>query len=76
MKEPENCPRGSFCPEGFLENGEFKLTRTPCPSRTYNDKTNLKAASECAQCPVGKYCLEGSTSTGNNCPDGFFCPPG
>jgi hypothetical protein len=33
-------------------------------------------ASECSQCPVGRFCLAGSTTTGTNCPAGLFCPLG
>ena len=39
----------------------------------YNDKTNATSISNCLPCPARKYCPQGSTNEGLDCPAGFWC---
>jgi hypothetical protein len=50
---PVTCSLGAYCPNG---------TATPilCPAGTYGAQTGLSNVSECAVCPSGRYCLDGT----------------
>ena len=64
---PAECPLRFFCPQG---------TDAPsiCPNGTYGAAINLTKASECAACPPGYFCVDG-TITGE-CAPGYFCRSG
>ncbi|CAH1789583.1 unnamed protein product [Owenia fusiformis] len=66
---PEICPRYSYCPNGTV-------TPILCPDGTYteNSTVGLSDASQCEQCPAGKYCVDG-TATGD-CQAGHWCKKG
>ena len=40
---------------------------------TYLDEMNATSVSLCKPCPEAKYCQQGSTTDGIDCPAGFFC---
>lgn len=35
--------------------------------------TNATSSTQCLPCPLGKYCLQGSNTAGQDCPRGFYC---
>ena len=43
---------------------------------TYNDDEGLVNKGGCMPCPTRKYCPEGMSSTGYDCPAGFYCTGG
>ncbi|MEQ2279189.1 hypothetical protein AMECASPLE_006848 [Ameca splendens] len=45
------CPRGFYCPGGGIDPNPI-----PCPNGTYSASPGLRIASQCVQCPEGKYC--------------------
>ena len=60
----EECPEGYYCPtprEKYI-----------CPAGKYN---NIKAQTNCKDCPVGSYCPEGSINP-ISCKFGSYCPSG
>ncbi|KAA8594284.1 hypothetical protein FQN60_005118, partial [Etheostoma spectabile] len=54
----------------------------PCPNGTYSESPGLRDASECVQCPEGKYCYSQQpqeqpiTRPTGVCPHGHYCPRG
>ncbi|MEQ2208910.1 hypothetical protein XENOCAPTIV_019056, partial [Xenoophorus captivus] len=44
------CPRGFYCPGGGIDPNPI-----PCPNGTYSASPGLRIASQCVQCPEGKY---------------------
>lgn len=48
MTAPNLCREGYYCLAG--------TPPLPCPEGTFNNKTGLKAESECTWCTVGHYC--------------------
>ncbi|XP_049431864.1 signal peptide, CUB and EGF-like domain-containing protein 3 [Epinephelus fuscoguttatus] len=71
------CPRGFYCPGGGIDPNPV-----PCPNGTYSEIPGLRDASECVQCPQGKYCysqephLQPITRPTGVCPHGHYCPAG
>ncbi|KAK5868621.1 hypothetical protein PBY51_009620 [Eleginops maclovinus] len=71
------CPRGFFCPGGGIDPNPI-----PCTNGTYGEFPGLQDASECDQCPEGKYCYSQEpqeqpiTRPTGICPDGHYCPRG
>ena len=55
------CTVGHYCPQGTADP-------IPCADGTYMED---RQASECLQCPPGRYCITGLTP--DPCPAGFFC---
>lgn len=69
---PQNCPAGSYCPEGTKFGTQYI-----CPSGTFSDSTNLSNRTQCTPCTPGKYCgTSGLTEPTANCQGGFFCGGG
>ena len=64
---PETCPLAHFCPP---------LTSSPirCENGTFGNITALESVDQCAVCPPGKYCVDG-TLTGD-CFSGYYCVGG
>ena len=61
------CPVGHFCPLG-------SATPIACSAGTYSSTEGL---SECLVCPLGYYCIEGSSDFSSQiCPPGHYCPDG
>lgn len=58
------CTVGHHCPEGTADP-------IPCADGTYMED---RQASECLECPPGRYCTTGLTP--DLCPAGFFCVNG
>ncbi|KAL8273758.1 hypothetical protein Esti_002358 [Eimeria stiedai] len=58
------CEIGGFCPTGVAEV-------TPCGPGTIGLTTGLKSQKQCAECPAGKVCSEGSSK--EDCPKGLLC---
>jgi hypothetical protein len=61
------CPVNKYCPEGS-EVG------TVCRNGTYGNATRQTSASDCTECPGGKYCNQGFIL--GNCSTGYFCKSG
>ncbi|KAE9138231.1 hypothetical protein PF007_g1495 [Phytophthora fragariae] len=67
--EPQTCPLGYYCLEGTRTANQY-----PCPAGTYSgNQTGLVLASQCHECPVGRYCPEASSSP-TNCQAGTYNP--
>ncbi|CAC5381825.1 unnamed protein product [Mytilus coruscus] len=62
------CPVGHYCLAGTTLSVQY-----PCPGGTYLDETNATSVSLCKPCPEAKYCQQGSTADGIDCPAGFYC---
>jgi hypothetical protein len=60
------CDAGYYCTEGSSVSNP-----TACPDGTYATATGLKSSSECTICPIGYYCLVGTT-TPVACPVGTY----
>lgn len=58
------CPAGFYC-DAFSADG----TTTPCPAGKYNLLTGQNSASDCDDCPVGRYSLAGAAAC-TVCPAG------
>lgn len=58
------CTIGHYCPQGTADP-------IPCADGTYMED---RQASECLECPPGRYCVTGLTP--ELCPAGFFCVNG
>lgn len=78
-----NCPAGSLCPGNMTYPGKCPLRHycpeksgvpTLCPNGTYGAALNLASSSQCASCPPGYYCVDG-TITGE-CSPSYFCRSG
>ena len=82
-----DCPNGYFCPEGTpgFPNEEYicplghycnpsSSNPTVCPVGTYGDQFGLTSEAECRPCEQGRECAAGSTTPGQPCPVGKFCP--
>ncbi|KAK6297043.1 hypothetical protein J4Q44_G00331850 [Coregonus suidteri] len=80
-REPQRsailCPRGFYCPGGGIDPNPI-----PCPNGTFSRQPGLRDLTECAECPVGKYCYSQQPQeqpiiepTGS-CPNGHYCPLG
>ncbi|XP_035857407.1 zonadhesin-like [Sander lucioperca] len=71
------CPRGFYCLGGGIDPNPI-----PCPNGTYSESPGLRDASECVQCPEGKYCYSQQpqeqpiTRPTGVCPHGHYCPRG
>ncbi|KAE8295325.1 hypothetical protein D5F01_LYC06251 [Larimichthys crocea] len=59
------CPPGFLCSQGLARDPQRSATLcprgsipipVPCPNGTYSETPGLRDASECIQCPEGKYC--------------------
>ena len=73
------CQAGYYCSEG---------TKSPtpadhfCPPGTYSPRTDLIEASQCYDCPAGKWCAPkcedgvcvGLSEPGPDCDAGYYCP--
>ena len=81
------CPAGYFCPEGtpgfpndehICPLGHFcadsSAQPAQCSAGTYGDQFGLTDQSECRPCKQGRECAAGSTTPGQPCPVGKFCP--
>ena len=80
------CTAGSYCLEGsvnetapcdtgfFCEAGATGPRRQPCPGGSYRSTRGATSSGDCAACPWGSYCPEGSTEP-ELCPRGSYCPP-
>ena len=69
-----DCPPGFYCPPGTTSANEFG-----CLFGTYGTLENRLDASECFQCPGGRYCGEEGLSDpmgSGPCSAGFFCSSG
>ncbi|GMF22634.1 unnamed protein product [Phytophthora lilii] len=67
--EPQPCPQGYYCLEGTRTVNQY-----PCPAGTFSGpQTGLVIASQCNECPLGKYCPEASSSP-TSCPAGTYNP--
>lgn len=67
----EVCGKGSVCKEGTHFPDEF-----PCLAGTENDVSNAANYAACTDCPVGYYCIAGSSNTTQKklkCPRGSLC---
>lgn len=51
LTRPAPCPPGYYCPAGTAQ-----ATDNPCPAGTFNNRTLLAAAAQCANCTGGGYC--------------------
>eukprot|EP00466_Bigelowiella_natans_P015235 jgi/Bigna1/85198/estExt_fgenesh1_pg.C_20409 len=68
---PIDCPTGRYCPEGT------NTSIPSCPIGTYNNRTQLKAETECFQCSPGHYCMTTGLSTPTGpCSAGYLCSSG
>ncbi|OAF67357.1 hypothetical protein A3Q56_04909, partial [Intoshia linei] len=65
---PLPCSIASYCPAGTSQSFNLK-----CLAGTWSDRINLISATDCYQCPRGKYCPIG-TKTPLPCPKGYCCP--
>ena len=45
------CTAGHYCPAATSDP-----EANDCPAGTYSDREDLSAASQCYDCPIGKYC--------------------
>ena len=69
---PLPCPMGQYCP-----NATKMATEFPCPVGTFNDKTHLKAETECTACTGGFYCgATGLPAPSGPCQSGYYCTLG
>jgi hypothetical protein len=80
------CPSGSYClqactapiacPTGYIcRQGTSTATQFPCLAGTYRSSGQAFTYSDCAICPSGSYCDQGTTNP-NTCPQGYYCPAG
>eukprot|EP01012_Entosiphon_sulcatum_P020572 TRINITY_DN2549_c0_g1_i18.p1 TRINITY_DN2549_c0_g1~~TRINITY_DN2549_c0_g1_i18.p1 ORF type:complete len:7257 (+),score=712.60 TRINITY_DN2549_c0_g1_i18:702-21773(+) len=69
---PRPCPTGYYCP-----NATRFATQFPCPTSTFNNRTLLYQASDCASCSPGYYCNSpGMTLPRGPCASGYYCSGG
>ncbi len=60
------CYQGYYCPSG-------SISPTICPSGTYNSYSSKSSIVDCLDCPIGYYCLSGSTDGHKNmCDAGYY----
>lgn len=68
---PLECTTGHYCP---------KETGTPymCPEGTYTQayQVGLESVLQCASCPSGYYCNDGTFNRDNKCKQGYYCHSG
>ena len=57
---------GYYCPDSTPAADSY-----PCDAGTYSGIQGLTVGTQCQDCPVGTYCLAGSTSP-TNCPIGTY----
>ena len=69
MSAPIPCRQGYYCPGGDAQG-------VKCPAGTYQNKTGASSATDCSDCPTGRYCLEGSINPTGPCQPGFYCQGG
>lgn len=61
------CPVGYYCPTGVKDP-------IICPQGTYNPTPNAYEATQCLECPPGKYCAsQGLENPTGDCAPGYFC---
>ncbi|KYO38996.1 hypothetical protein Y1Q_0022586 [Alligator mississippiensis] len=60
------CRAGHYCPEGTRTS-----TQLPCPAGTYSTRMGNGRVEDCAACPAGSYCGDG-TAKPVVCPMGTF----
>jgi hypothetical protein len=65
------CSPGYFCPQSSTAPN---LVGNKCPDGTYSDRDDLTQASDCYDCPPGKYCTGGLTAPDGDCFAGSYCP--
>ncbi|CAN0099917.1 unnamed protein product, partial [Heterosigma akashiwo] len=69
---PDTCPIGHYCPSGTGISTAF-----PCPVGTFSNSTRLRNASECSDCPPGKFCDDtGLITPVGPCAEGYYCGGG
>ena len=70
MDTPTSCIALSYCPLG-------SSWPQACPPGKYSQRTDATSASDCTDCPAGRYCEQPMTNTDSNkCADGFVCGGG
>lgn len=57
---------GHYCPDSTPAADSY-----PCPAGTYSGIQGLEVSTQCQVCPVGRYCLAGSTSP-TSCSPGTY----
>ncbi|CAB1347527.1 unnamed protein product, partial [Coregonus sp. 'balchen'] len=74
-REPQRsailCPRGFYCPGGGIDPNPI-----PCPNGTFSRQPGLRDLTECAECPVGKYCYSQQPQEQPIIEPGFYCSEG
>ena len=61
------CPTGYYCPSGQKDP-------IICVQGTYNPTTHATVATDCLECPPGKWCgSEGLAAPSGDCDAGYFC---
>ena len=81
---PVACSVGHYCPQGTKNPYDYA-----CPPGKYSDNTNNRAVVDCTDCPLGKACLQRSSTTATTitttsgtittnavqaCSAGYYCP--
>jgi hypothetical protein len=61
-----SCKAGYYCPTATSYPNQFA-----CPSGTYSTSIHLYESVQCTNCPLGYYCLTGSTAA-SPCPAGSY----
>ena len=65
------CPRGNYC----LASTGYSH-QNMCPSGTFTWSLGNSAASSCASCTSGMYCVPGASYVSGYCALGAYCPAG
>eukprot|EP00752_Nemacystus_decipiens_P010330 g9202.t1 len=65
------CPAGSYNDQTGSWTPDVCAHSYPCPAGSYSGVQGLTVSTQCQDCPVGAYCLAGSTSP-TNCPTGSY----
>lgn len=68
---PVICPTYHYCPLASAE-------ATSCDPGTYTEShmKGLESSDQCAPCPTGYYCPDGSYESSNKCSAGYYCHSG
>lgn len=64
--DPTFCEAGYYCPEASTDH-------LPCAAGTYSNVEGRIKASQCTNCPPGKYCLGGKSAPDGDCTAGYYC---